>query len=109
MTANKIVLDSIVPIKDENSTATVYLTALDFPDDLKMTAASMIQYKINMQNKVGMTSEKIDDYQVNFSSSQEYPMSILSSLNDHRHPYTYDLFEVDEMLSCDEVFNYYDY
>jgi hypothetical protein len=74
-----------------------------------MTVASMIQYKINMQNKVGVASEKIDDYQITFSTSQEYPLSILSSLNDHRHPYTYDLFEVDKSLGYDEIDTFLNY
>jgi hypothetical protein len=102
MSTDKIVLNSIAPIKDEVCSTTgvsAYITTLEFPEELKMTVASMVQYKISNFDKIGMASEKIDDYQVQFSSSKEYPMSILAGLNDYRYSYLYDLFSV---ISCQE-------
>jgi hypothetical protein len=96
MTTNKLILNPINQVQDENEGQYCYLTTLKFPISLKMSVASMVNFKMRHIDKAGIASEKIDDYQVNYPSSKEYPDGILVSLNDYRCVFTNDIYRVRE-------------
>jgi hypothetical protein len=60
---------------------------INYPLDLYNIFAQMIQYNIDMtKNTIGVKSEKIDDYSIEFSANtiNGYPSLIMESLNNYR-------------------------
>lgn len=92
VTTNKIILDDIDTIQDEDENKTVYITKIKYPKISKLTAAQMINY--NMENFTpGIKSEKIDDYSITLQESiGGYPTNYMASLQSYRQLYKTDLF-----------------
>lgn len=93
---DSLIINNINTIIDENENEGVYITRIDYPKPLKLTASKMIEFLIagiTEDKTPGAKSEKIDDYQITYEDDyQGFPMSVMRALNVYRHPYKIDLF-----------------
>lgn len=94
--ADSLIINNINTIIDENENEGVYITKIDYPKPLKLTASKMLEFLIagiTEDKTPGAKSEKIDDYQITYEDNyQGFPMSIMKALNMYRCPYKKDLF-----------------
>lgn len=99
----KIIVDSLDTIIDEDENEGVYITKINYPKPLKLTASKMLNFLIadlDEDKTPGAKSEKIDDYSVTYEDNyQGFPMSIMKALNTYRQLYKIDLFN----HTCKEV------
>jgi hypothetical protein len=96
VSTNKIIINSIDTIQDEDESETVYITKVKYPIPLKFVAAKMINYQLTTNTDEftpGMKSEKIDDYTITLEDTiQGYPLSYMVALQRYRHLFKKDLF-----------------
>lgn len=96
VSANKIIVNSIDTIIDEDEQQGVFITKLNYPKPLKLIASKMLNFLIadlDEDKTPGATSEKIDDYSITYESNyQGFPISIMKALNNYRQLYKIDLF-----------------
>ncbi len=96
VSTNKIIVNSIDTIQDEDESETVYITKVKYPIPLKFVAAKMINYQLTTNTDEftpGMKSEKIDDYTITLEDTiQGYPLSYMVALQRYRHLFKKDLF-----------------
>jgi hypothetical protein len=96
ITTNKLIVDSIDTITTEDEGKHVYITRIDYPKPLKLTASKMLNFllaDLDGDKTPGAKSEKIDDYSVTYEDNyQGFPLSIMKSLNSYRQLYKIDLF-----------------
>jgi len=87
VTAQKLELNDLVKVIDEDTGEGATLTYVIFPTPLKMTASLMINYRIkNIDQNV--KSEKIGKYNVTYRDNKvavDYPEMILSGLTQYKH------------------------
>jgi len=96
VSTNKIIIDFIDTIVDEDEGEGVFIAKLNYPRPLKLTASKMINFllsDLDEDKTPGAKSENIDDYSIQYEDTyQGFPMSIMSSLNTYRQLYKIDLF-----------------
>lgn len=82
--AHKIILNNINTVKDENSGNTIVFARVDYPDELKLTAAMMVKFRMQ-KHGIMFKSEKIDDYSYTRDDQliNGYPASIMSDLDNY--------------------------
>lgn len=82
--AHKIVLNAINEVKDEAAGNTIVFARVDYPAELKLTAAMMVKFRLQKQGVI-FKSEKIDDYSYTREDQlvNGYPSSIMSDLTDY--------------------------
>lgn len=96
---NKITVDDVNVLKDELENETIYINRVEYPLQLKIVVAKMIKYNLEMDTNKdsNVSSEKIDDYSINYNSADEYifsyPTSIMKGLNSFRLVYRPNFFE----------------
>lgn len=93
---DKIIVNSIDTIKDEDENKGVFITTINYPKPLKLIASKMLNFLIadlDEDKTPGAKTEKIDDYSITYEGNyQGFPMSIMNSLNTYRQLYKIDLF-----------------
>jgi hypothetical protein len=92
---NKLILNSIDEVTEENSDENIYIAKIKYPTGLKMIFAKMINYHLqeNEEETANIKSEKMDDYSITYEDkSSGYPSSILSKLYNYRQLFKKDLF-----------------
>jgi hypothetical protein len=86
--ANKIVVDSINTVNDEDLDNTIVIAKVTFPASLKITASQMINWNLK-KHGVYFKSEKFDDYL--YTRDDElvggYPSAIMDGLTDYCSAY----------------------
>ena len=94
VSADKIILNSIDDIADEDAGEGIFITRIKYPKPIKLTVSKMIKYIMGISDlDFNIKSEKIDDYAVSFSDTvYGYPQSVMSQLNAYRQLYKIDLF-----------------
>lgn len=96
VSANKIILNSIDTVQDEDEGETVYVMKVKYPVPLKFVAAKMINYQLVTNTDEftpGMKSEKVDDYSITLEETiNGYPLSYMVALQRYRHLFKKDLF-----------------
>lgn len=96
VSTSKIIVNSLDTIIDEDEGEGVYITRINYPKTLKLTASKMLNFLIadlDEDKTPGAKSEKIDDYSVTYEDNyQGFPISILKALNVYRQLYKIDLF-----------------
>ena len=92
VTTNKIIVNDIDTINNEDAGETVYVTKVKYPIPAKFTAAQMINY--NMEKITpGIKLEKVDDYSITLEDTVGgYPSNYMTSLQSYRHVYKQNLF-----------------
>lgn len=94
--SDSLVLNDIDTVKDEIADNVVYLTRLDYPKPLKISASKMLNMliaELDNNKTPGAKSEKIDDYSITYEDNyQGFPLSIMKQLNTYRYLYKIDLF-----------------
>jgi hypothetical protein len=94
---NKIIVNSIDMIKDEDEGETTYITKIKYPVPLKIIAAQMIGYDLEKITP-GVKSEKIDDYSITLQETVNgYPANYMSGLHNYRQVYHQSLFTTRRM------------
>jgi len=92
----KIIVNSLDTITDEDEGEGVYITKINYPRPLKLTASKMLNFLIadlDEDKTPGAKSEKIDDYSITYEDNyQGFPLSIMKALNTYRQLYKIDLF-----------------
>lgn len=78
-------------IEDEDLNKSVMVCLCKYPQALKMVFSQMIAYKLE-NYKSGIVSKQVDDYSYTLEKDliSGYPKSIMSELNNFRHPYLID-------------------
>jgi len=89
VSTNKIIVNAINSVYDEDEGEGVSIYRIKYPIPLKMIAARMIDTLLNRDEvSIGTKSEKIDDYSITYEDSfQGFPMSVMSALNTYRNLY----------------------
>lgn len=86
----KIIFESIDSVKDEDAGNFIIIVKVEFPRDLKLIAADLINWKLQSKKVTpGLKAVKFDDYSATFADNQVkgFPISLMSSLYDYRIPY----------------------
>jgi hypothetical protein len=96
ISTDKIIVNNIDTIIEENESESTYITRLNYPKPLKLTASKMLNFllaDLDEDKTPGAKSEKIDDYSVTYEDNYEgFPLSIMKALNSYRYLYKIDLF-----------------
>lgn len=100
VTTDKIIVNSINTIIDENEGKAVYITKIKYPISIKFIASQMINY--NLENLTpGMKSEKIDDYTITLQNTiNGYPENYMTGLQIYRQYYKKTLFNSTYARMC---------
>ncbi len=80
--ADALTISADIPLTDEPSGAVVKLTAVKFPEGIKLPVAQLIGYNLEKQRHRGLASERLADWSANYES--DYPKALLSGLNQYR-------------------------
>lgn len=78
-------------IENEDLNKSVLISLCKYPQALKLTFSQMVGYKLE-NYKAGIVSKQIDDYSYTLEKDlvSGYPKSIMSDLNNFKHPYLLD-------------------
>lgn len=68
-----------------NTVGAIRISRIDWPSNLKPTAAKMIWYQVDNSKPSGAISERIDDYSVTFAGAREYPMQLVNQLDNYKN------------------------
>jgi hypothetical protein len=95
VTTDKIIINSINTIVDEDENESIFITKVKYPVSFKFIAAQMIKYNIdNKKIKAGVLEEDIDDYRYKLSvAANGYPTNLVSGLKTHRTLYKKSFFD----------------
>jgi len=83
-TSNKVFVDQDQDAS-HNTVGTIRISRIDWPSNLKPTAAKMIWYQIDNSKPTGAISEKIDDYSITYAGARAYPQQLVTQLDNFKN------------------------
>jgi hypothetical protein len=84
VSTDKLILNSINTLTDEDENESVYITKIKYPIPLKFIAAQMVNYNLEQINH-GYIKETVDDHSWELAAlTNGYPANLMSSLKTYR-------------------------
>ena len=94
ISTDKIIVNAIDSITDEDEDEGVFITKVWYPKPLKLVASKMLSFllsDLDPDKTQGAKSEKIDDYSITYEDDfNGFPKSIMKALNIYRQLYKSD-------------------
>ena len=69
---------------DDNAIGSIKISRVNWPKELKLTAAKMVWYLISNSKVDDVKSESLDDYSITYAGSNAYPVRLINALDKFR-------------------------